>query len=278
MESEQGQTIRQKVEIIDSPPSHALQQQSGGEMLAAIADARDHPRNIQRFRDIAMEMATVDEETACECFYKLSKGGKAISGPSIRLAEIVLSTYHNLWTGSRPIEVAEKVVVAQGVCIDLETGTRVFREVNRRITDRNGKRYQEDTIQTTMAAACAIAMREAVFKVVPRVLVNPILRRCYEIAGYGEAGKQAKQQASEIEQRRTAMLKHFEGIGVTTRRVLFVIGRSRIEDITPDDLVQLRGTATAIKDNEITAREAFGTDEPEPQQTVESDPLFEDED
>jgi len=150
--------------------------------------------------------------------------------------------------------------------------------VNRRITDRNGKRYQEDTIQTTMAAACAIAMREAVFKVVPRVLVNPILRRCYEIAGYGEAGKQAKQQASEIEQRRTAMLKHFEGIGVTTRRVLFVIGRSRIEDITPDDLVQLRGTATAIKDNEITAREAFGTDEPEPQQTVESDPLFEDED
>ena len=49
-------------------------------------------------------MATIDAEVAGSCFYKLSRGGKTIEGPSVRLAEIVASAWGNLKFGARIID------------------------------------------------------------------------------------------------------------------------------------------------------------------------------
>lgn len=229
--------------------STALMALNKSEIDMQIVTAKRFPRSIKQFKSNAMELACLDEETAASMFYVLPRSGKKIEGPSARLAEVVGSSWGNLRYGSRIVSTDDKFITAQGSCFDLEKNIAVQVEVKRRITDKNGRRYNDDMIQVTGNAAMSVALRNAIFKIVPFALVKSV----YENAKLTSIGK-----ADSMQDRRQRAVDWFVKAGASQEQVLQAIERKGVDDITVDDLVTLTGLRTAIKDGESTIEEALG--------------------
>lgn len=231
---------------------------SRGELEVAMIMAKRNPRSIGQFRTEAMTMATLDADVAMSCFYKMTRGGKTIEGPSVRLAEIAASAWGNMKFGGRVVEITESHVVAQGVAFDLERNTSYSIEVRRGIRDREGRRYSEDMIVMAGNAAAAIAVRNAIFKVVPTAYVRPI---------FIQAKKTAIGDAKTLGMRRQGMLEEFAKMGVTKDAILARLGKATIEDIGLSEFEDLVGAFTAIRDGETTIDAEFpDLTEPTPQE------------
>lgn len=236
-----------------SAPMPALEAIERAHLDVAIVTAKRYPMHtgaagIRRFQEEGIAMATVNEETARSCLYALPRGGKTIRGRSVRLAEIAASAYGNINFATRIIDVGEKEIVAQGACHDLERNVSATTEVRRRITNRGGQRYNDDMIAVTCNAAASIALRNAIFKVVPAALVEPI---------YEAAQNMAVGDASTLDIRRVKCVGAFALMGVTEERLLAKVQRPSVSEITGDDLVELIGLFNSIRAKEINVDEAF---------------------
>ena len=234
------------IETISS--SEAMTALTKAECDLQIQTAHTFPRDLQRFKENSMSIVTADQQTASDMFYALPRGGKSIEGPSVRLAEVVASTYGNLRVQSMITSMDGKFVTARGMCHDLENNLAVSVDVRRRITDRNGKRYNDDMIVTTSNAACAVAYREAVFKVVPRHFTNAL---------YEEARQVAIGDVRSLANKRAAMVLYFSKMGVTVEQLCQVVGAIDEEGIGLGELATLKGIASALKDNEASIDDVF---------------------
>lgn len=165
-------------QIIELIQPSALESMERAQTDVQITTAKRFPRTLSTVKKNMMEFATLDEETAASCFYTLTRkgrdGAKQIQGPSVRMAEIALSCYQNVRAGARIIANDGKTITAQGVCHDLQNNVSVSVEVKRRITDKSGNAFSEDMQVVTGNAACAIALRNATFKVIPGALIHPV--------------------------------------------------------------------------------------------------------
>ena len=226
----------------------AIEAITRAEIDTMVATAKRFPRSFKRFLAQAETLACSTPEVAAACsFAKPIGGGKFAIGPSVRLAEIMAPAWGNLSVGARVIEENGRFLVAQGVAIDYETNYRETSEVRRKITDRSGKTYSDDMIVNTANAACSIAFRNAVFRVIPRSLVEQIRIKAVAAANGGQT----------FEQLVTKTLAHFAGLGVDERRVLKAMGVVGKVDLTLEHVETLRAVATAIRDNEVTLDGAF---------------------
>lgn len=218
------------------------------EIESQIATAKMYPRDIKVFKSKLMSMANLDQETAEGCYYALPRGGKAIDGPSVRLAEIALSCYGNCVAEADVLNEDDKFIYAQGQCRDLENNVSVRVKVRRRITYKNGDRFNDDMIAVTANAACAIALRNAIFKIVPGAYLKPVFDKCK---------KTAVGEVKSLANKRTEVIKRLMRFGVTEERILKVISRKSVDEVTFDDVAILIGLGTAIKDGDTTVEEAF---------------------
>lgn len=225
---------------------------SRAEIDIQISTAKRYPRDIKKARQRMIDMATLDQETAESCFYALPRGGKSIIGMSVRLAEIARSCYGNIRTGARFLgESADgKLVRIVGIGWDLETNSAEARETVRRITDSQGNRYNDDMVAVTIAAATAIAIRNATFAVVPKALVKPAYQRARELA----VGR-----TESLADRRVKIFERLAKLNprITEERILDVVSKQSIDEVGWPDLELLIGLGTALKDGEITVEEAF---------------------
>ncbi len=234
--------------IVSSRPTEIMSPATRAEVDIQIATAKRYPRNIAAFKDAALTMATLDEETASGCFYSMPRGGKPIEGPSVRLAEIVLSSWGNIRADARVIDVGQREITAEGVCWDLEKNIAIRVQVKRRITDRQNNRYNDDMIVVTGNAACSIALRNAIFKVIPMAYTRDIYLRARDVA-IGDVQTLAAKRAQ--------MVEYFGKMGIPTPRVCAAVNRVSVEDITLDDLATLKGMATAIREGDLSIDAAF---------------------
>lgn len=232
---------------------------SRAELDHAITTARAYPRSIKRFRDECLQIATLTEAVADECIYGVPRGGKVIEGPSARMAEIVASSWGNARYGARVVDVGPEFVTAQGVFHDLERNVQITMEVRRRITSSSGKRYNADMIGTTGNAACSIAMRNAVFRGIPKALWNDV---------YLAARRTAVGDAKTLANKRSDALSYLQKLGASHDNVLAMLGVEGLEDIGLDELATLRGLANAIKDGGTTVEDAFPNVVEKPQQSA----------
>ena len=143
-----------------------------------ITTAKAYPRSVTKFIAECKDLVMLSEDIAKECMYVLTRkdrdGRKTIEGPSSRLGEIVMSCWGNCRGGARIVAEERDFVVAQGVFHDLERNVNVTYEVKRRITTKEGNRYGTDMIGVTGNAACSIALRNAIFKGIPKAFWNGI--------------------------------------------------------------------------------------------------------
>lgn len=218
------------------------------EIDAQLTAAHKFPRSVTKFMNSSHKLATFNRAVAESCIYSLPRGGKMIAGPSVRLAEIVASCYGNLHYGSRIVDTDDTNITAQGVAWDLEKNLRVTVEIKRRITDKYGKRFNEDMIIMTGNAAASIALRNAIFRVVPRAYVDQI---------YREAQKLAVGDAKSFSSRRDEFMARIAKAGVSQERVLARLNKQGVNDIEPEDLELLMGLGNAIREGSMQLDEAF---------------------
>ena len=184
------------------------------EIDGQIATAKAYPRSMAQFARDARELVTMDEEMAQACIYSLPRGKgrdrKVITGPSARFAEIISYTFGNSRSGGRIVDVGKDYITGQGVFHDLEKNVMITIEVQRRITDSNGRRYNADMIGVTGNAAIAIAVRNAQLKGIPKAIWMPI----YEAARLTAVG-----DIKTLPTRREAALSYFTKAGVAAEQV-----------------------------------------------------------
>jgi len=229
-------------------PSHVIEALTRAEIDVQIATAKKYPRSIRQFTQAATEMATLTEDVAASCMYALPRDGKTVDGPSVRLAEIVASAWGNIRVDARIVEVGETALVARAMCLDLERNQGQSVEVRRRITTKGNRRYSEDMIGVTAMAAISIARRNAIFAVVPRAYVDPIME---------EARRVSIGTEKTLAARRKALIDYFTKAGIPPARLFATINVAGEQDITLDHLATLRGIATGIKDGTVGIDEAF---------------------
>lgn len=235
-------------EIIEVKQTDMLQVINRSEIDMQISTAKQYPRDVFQSLNRIKTIATLDNDTAADCFYALSRQGQRIEGVSVRLAEIIAGAWGNLRVQTRIVGNDGRTITAQGICHDLETNVAVCVEVKRRITDKNGRTYSEDMQVTTGNAASAIAFRNAVLKVVPKAVTNRVVEEIREVA----VGKSV-----DLETRRKSMLDWFGKIGVSPADLLAYCQVKRIEDIDNAMVFELRGLANAIKEGTTTVQETF---------------------
>ena len=220
------------------------------EIDVAIATANRFPRSIEKFQAEAERMVTQSEEVAKACIFSKPQGKDILNGPSIRFYEIIAMSFRNLRTGARVIEINRETmeIITQGVCHDLESNISTSVEYRRSIRDKYGKLYSEQMIQLNASAACAIAYRMAVKRIIPEAFTNPI---------YKAACKTATGDASTLSARVKKALESFLKMGISEERVLNAIKREDVQSVTMEDFTQLIGLYNAIKEGETPIEEAF---------------------
>jgi hypothetical protein len=224
------------------------------ELDQSITTAKAYPRSIATFVRKVEGMALLNESVAEDCIYALprrdSESGetKNIVGPSARFAEILLSSFGNCIAGATIVDDSGDYVVARGVFHDLENNSKVFREVRRRITGRNGRRYSADMIGVTANAAASIAQRNATFSGIPQAMWTAAFEKTLALV---------KGRAETFAARRDSAMDHLSKMGATADRVFSRLGITGVADLTVDHLVLLRGSVKAIQDGEAQLDEVF---------------------
>lgn len=234
------------------PPS-ALEASERASIDIQISTAHRYPRSMEVFKQTAISMATIDEETAESCLYRRPVGMKDgvqqfAEGMSVRMAEIVGASYGNLRVAAQLVEQTPRFIRARGMAHDLQTNFAASSEVIESTVDKNGKPFSERMRVVVAKAALSKARRDATFQVVPRALAKPV---------EAEVRKVLLGDSQTLERRRATVCGWIGKIGIDEKRVWAALGIKGREDLTVTVLEQLTGIRTAIKDNEVTIDEAF---------------------
>lgn len=243
-----------QVQTVEVMQTEQLQSMDRAEIDMQIATAKRFPRDIQQCLDNIRALSMIDEDTMESCFYHLERKDKdgqikEIEGMSVRMAEIFVSCWGNLRVATRIIGNDGRKITAQGICFDVQNNVAVSCETSRRITNKNGKTYSDDMQIVTGNAASAIAFRNAVFKVIPaavtKAVTNEIRQRLLEMT------------STKISQKRRNAVEWFTKRGVTESELKKYLGTDNLETISAEEIVNLRGVATAIREGSSSIDEIF---------------------
>lgn len=229
-----------------------------------IATAHRFPRSIAKFTERAKDMVAVDTETAESCIYRRPVGKDAqgnqtyAEGESIRLAEIVAACYGNIRVGGMVTEMTDTYVKAVGMAHDLETNYGAKAEVVESTVKKDfkkkdgtivkGQPYDERMRVVVAKAAQSKAMRDAIFRVVPKSLCKSITNLARQVIAGNER---------PLEERRKLVSQWLAKLSIDSERVFAALGVKGIADLGNEELETLTGIRTALKEGDITLDEAF---------------------
>lgn len=218
-----------------------------------VATAKQYPRHLPTVLNQIQTYATMDVETASDCFYALYRknadgSDQVIEGLSVRMAEIIAGAWGNLRIATRIIGNDGKTITAQAVCHDLETNVAISTEVKRSILTKKGYTFSQDMQVVTGNAAAAIAFRNAVLKVIPKAVTKKVI---------SEVQKVAQGQAMDLERQRQTLIQYFAKFNVTEQMIFDLFEIKLRDEIDKEKVMILKGLYNAIKEGTTSVQEAF---------------------
>jgi len=231
-----------------APDSSMVALLNSSEIDTQITTARKYPRSLKLFQRDVFEMVTLSEGIAAECIYAIKRGNKIIEGPSARFAEIVVSAWGNSRAGARVVSDRGDFVIAQGGFHDLQRNVCITYEVQRRIVDKEGRRFNVDMIGVTGNAASSIALRNAILKGVPKA---------FWAEHFITARKTAMGDVKTLPTRRALVFEELARFGISPEQCFALLGIPGEADIGLEHLVTLKGLITALKEGDTTPEDAF---------------------
>ena len=213
--------------------------QTNNEYLSALEDgilyAKKYPRALNVCYESSLKEIISRTDFATQCLYTIPNMEKGFfTGLSVRFTEVLARHFKNLSVFTHVQEYDNNFIAVHGIAHDLENNHLVQVEI-RKPFHFKGMRYSESQMNAAIAAATSVAYREAVLKIVPRVLVNKL----------------------EIE------IKEFLRDSITRDEQFFVdkgISRERLANI---DIIELIGIRYSIESKLADIREFFPKTESE---------------
>lgn len=240
-------------EIVEVRQADMLQAINRAEVDMQIATAKQYPRDLNAVLNKIATYATMDKETAEDCFYVLRRKDASgqdtvIEGLSVRMAEIIAGAWGNLRVQTRIIGNDGRMITAQAICHDLETNFAVSKEVKRSIVTKKGYTFSQDMQVVTGNAAASIAFRNAVLTVIPKAVTKRIVNEVKQVA---------LGQSIDLETSRQNIIGYFGKLGVSQQQLFEYLGISKVDEIDKQRVFELRATANAIKEGTTTVQETF---------------------
>jgi hypothetical protein len=225
-----------------APTSAVLEAINRSEIDQQMTVARKFPRSVKTFMESVATLATLNEHTAQQCVYSIPRDGKRIAGPSVRFAEILVSSWGHARAAARVVSIGDEFITAQGVFHDLQSNMAITMEVQRRITGKNGKRYSADMIAVTGNAACSIALRNAILRGIPKALWQDTYQKVERVIAGDER---------TLTKRRIEAVRWFVEKGAKRERVFAALGVKGMDDVTMEHLILLAGFRTALDEGAV---------------------------
>ncbi len=232
--------------------------------LAAVQMARMFPRDMIAVRDRILNACTRPKLAEVAC-YTYARGGTEVTGPSIRLAEMLAQCWGNMQFGIRELEQKNGESTCEAFAWDLETNARqskVFQVPHIRYT-RNGAKPLTDPrdIYELVANNGARRLRACILGVIPGDIVDEAVEQC-------DVTLATKFEVTP--ERVKAMLDKFAELGVTKEQIEARIQR-RVDAITPALLADLGKKYNSIKDG-MSKPEDWFPKTPAPAQSPQEPP------
>ena len=240
--------------------AHTDSQRAIAEVQAAMILARSNRRNQKDAMDRVLDACT-RVSLAEKATYDYSRGGTAITGPSIRLAEVMAANWGNMQYGVREVSQAHGESVVQAYAWDLETNTKSERTftVKHLRSARGGTTKLTDPrdVYENNANQGARRLRSCLLAVMPGDVAEAAVAQC-------ELTLKSKVDCSPDAIKR--MVEAFGKHGVTKAQIEARLQR-RVESITPAQLVQLGKIHTSLGDSMSVVGDWFKAAEPEGSRT-----------
>lgn len=227
------------------------------EIQGQIMLARQFPRDVVEATDKILNEC-MRPAMAEQAVYSYARGGSSISGPSIRLAEVLARHFGNLKTGWKIISETPKSSEIQVYCWDLETNVinEMIITVPKERHTRAGKTLLTDPrdIYENNSNQASRRLRAVILKAVPGDITEAAVKQCDETL---------KASIDITPGYIKNVLGGFAELGVNRDMIEKKIQRS-VEALLPAQAISLRKIYNAIKDGVAVPGDHFDTSESAP--------------
>jgi hypothetical protein len=229
----------------------AMKGQRMQEIQAMVFMAKQFPRD---------EFAAMERiKTACSrkalaeiAMYEYPRGGQKVTGPSIRLAEVLLQGWGNMKCGVIELDNTQGESKAMSYAWDIETNAydeKIFTVKHIRDTKQGAKTLTDNRdIYEKVANEGARRKRACILAVIPAWVIEEAIEHCEKAL--------TSNNAEPLIDRLRKLLDKFKDQGVTKDMVEKYMGY-KVETFTEKDGLKLQKVYTAIKDGAAKKEDYF---------------------
>ena len=222
------------------------------EVQAAMVIAKRFPRNefqaMQRIKTACQRTSLAEL-----AMYSYPRGGQTVTGPSIRLAEVLAQSWGNIDCGVIELEQRDGESSVMAYAWDLETNarsTKVFTVAHERKAGKEIKRLTDPRdIYEMTANQGARRLRACILSIIPIDVQDAAVEQC-EKTLRGDGKEPLKDRATKM------VIAFMEELGVPQDAIEKRLGH-KIEAISEQELVGLRKIYTSLRDNFAKKEEYF---------------------
>lgn len=232
-------------ELEHNPSSYLAQLDSdrhAKDVQSALVLAKRFPRDTVRAHAKIMQ-ACKRYTLAQRATYAYPRGGETVSGPTIRLAEILAQNYGNMKFGISEVERLKDSTIAEAFAWDLENNvweTRRFEVKHEIKLKKGGTKYLTDPrdVYELVANYGARRMRACILAIVPMDFVEDAVAACRATLAGGQG-------SAPLIERVRRMVSAFSALGVSQEMIEERLGH-KIDLTTGDEVVGLVEIHNAI--------------------------------
>ncbi len=219
-----------------------------GKLVIAKRFPRDQARAYANIIDACRRPGLAEE-----AIYSFPRGAQTVSGPSIRLAEMLAANWGNIDYGIRELSRKEGVSEMEAYCWDLETNTMSSQKFTvRHIRDKKGGGValtDERDIYELTANMGGRRLRARILAIIPADLVAAAMAQCDRtLAGAADA---------PLTDRIRRMIEAFKTLGVPASLIEQRVGHA-LDAVTGEELADLLKIHNSLRDGHSALGDWFG--------------------
>ncbi len=253
--------MEQVTELEDYMPSKAVEKSVTSDSMVGrqmqevkgmVFMAKQFPRDInQAYQRImtACERKLLAENAA----YEYPRGSEKVSGPSIRLAEVVAQNWGNIDFGVVELEQKNGESTAMSYCWDLETNvrqTKIFTIKHERHTKKGITKLSDPRdIYEVVANYGARRLRACILGVIPGDIIDKALQKCTKTL-MGDTRE-------PLQDRLNVVLAAFEKEYKASIEMIEKYFGYKISAFTENDLIKLKKIGLSIRDGMASREDYF---------------------
>lgn len=238
-----------KNQEIDTASASTQEAKGVAEVQASFVIAKKFPRNEN---ECYMKMINSCKRASLaeQAMYAYPRGGQMVTGPSIRLAEVLAQKWSNLSIGIEIVSQTNDKTEAKAFAIDRENNFCVeqyFTVKHQRTTKKGVQRLTDERdIRELVANIGSRNLRGCILRIIPGDIVEAAVEQCK---------KTLESSDIPIAEQTKRLIIAFDEMGVKVEHIEKRLGHN-LEAIIPQEIVTLRSIFKSLKDG-MAKREDF---------------------